>query len=271
MVTRLLGALVLLAVLAVAAPGAAAAAVPANVKRVLADYRSDGRIDPCEHSAKDLRDTLEAASADTEQYAADLPSAVEAALEARSRADCADKEDSGDSDDDTGDSDGAGGGGTGAGGGTATPTPSPSATPSPTSTPAAPSRSRSDAPAAGVPGPRPSPSPGPSPAPSQEVAPGAPGPGAGVTPGVPPAQTNRPDVALTRRAAQTGPAETPAPVIVMGALLLACLLGGLALLAMRRFGWGEERFAGARHAFGEAGYRAGGTWHDFTDWVRLGR
>ena len=40
---------------------------------------------------------------------------------------------------------------------------------------------------------------------------------------------------------------------------------------MRRFGWGEQRLAGARHAIGEAGFRTGGTWQDFSDWVRLGR
>ena len=39
----------------------------------------------------------------------------------------------------------------------------------------------------------------------------------------------------------------------------------------RRFGWGEERFAGTRHAWGEAAYRTGGTWGDFLDWVRPGR
>ena len=48
------------------------------------------------------------------------------------------------------------------------------------------------------------------------------------------------------------------------------LLAVLLALAARRFGWGEERFAGARHAWGEAAYRAGGTWGDFVDWVRLG-
>ena len=40
----------------------------------------------------------------------------------------------------------------------------------------------------------------------------------------------------------------------------------LALLA-RRF----DRFPGARHAWGEAAYRAGGTWTDFLDWARAGR
>ena len=44
----------------------------------------------------------------------------------------------------------------------------------------------------------------------------------------------------------------------------------LLALAARRLGWGEERFAGARHAWGEAAYRAGGTWADFLDWVRSG-
>jgi hypothetical protein len=61
------------------------------------------------------------------------------------------------------------------------------------------------------------------------------------------------------------------PLIVLAALLAAALLAGLLVLAAQRFGWGEERLAGARHALAEAGYRTGGTWHDFTDWLRLGR
>jgi hypothetical protein len=64
---------------------------------------------------------------------------------------------------------------------------------------------------------------------------------------------------------------TPAGLIVaLGLLALGALLAALALLA-RRFGWAEERLAPARHAWGEAAYRAGATWGDFVDWIRLGR
>jgi hypothetical protein len=58
--------------------------------------------------------------------------------------------------------------------------------------------------------------------------------------------------------------------IALGLLALAALLGLLALAA-HRFGWGEERLAGPRHAWGEAAYRTGATWADFVDWIRLGR
>ena len=60
-------------------------------------------------------------------------------------------------------------------------------------------------------------------------------------------------------------------MIVLGGLALAAALAALVVLASRRFGWGEQRLAGVRHAMGEAGYRTGGTWQSFTDWLRLGR
>ncbi len=64
---------------------------------------------------------------------------------------------------------------------------------------------------------------------------------------------------------------TPVGVLIaLGLLALSALLAVLALLA-RRLGWGEERLAGPRHAWGEATYRAGATWADFVDWIRLGR
>jgi len=240
---RLPGLLAVLALLGAAFPLAAGAAVPANVKRVIADYRNDGRIDPCKHSAKDLRDTLKAISADTEQYAPDFPAAVEAALEARARGACDKKAAGG----------GGGGGGDGAG-----------------SAPAAPGAGGSAPPA---PSPAPAPPPA-APSPGGEVVaepPAPPASGAGITQGAPPPQDNRPNVVLTRPASGAGAGDAPLPVVVLGALLAACLLAGLALLAMRRFGWGEERLAGTRHAWAEASFRTGGIWQDFTDWVRLGR
>ena len=59
---------------------------------------------------------------------------------------------------------------------------------------------------------------------------------------------------------------TPVGLLIALGLLALCLLAiPLALLA-RRF----DRFPGARHAWGEAAYRAGGTWTDFLDWARPG-
>ena len=53
----------------------------------------------------------------------------------------------------------------------------------------------------------------------------------------------------------------------------------LVLMAMAALWWSlttwrglEPRWLlGVRHAWSEAGYRASGTWAEFTDWVRLGR
>ena len=64
---------------------------------------------------------------------------------------------------------------------------------------------------------------------------------------------------------------TPIGLLIALGLLALTLLAVLLALAARHFGWGGERVAGARHAWGEAAYRAGGTWGDFVDWVRLGR
>jgi cobalamin biosynthesis Mg chelatase CobN len=73
------------------------------------------------------------------------------------------------------------------------------------------------------------------------------------------------------RAPARGATETPGPLIalaVLGALvLLGLLLWGLA----RFFAWDPAWLAGARHAVQEAGWRAGGLWDDFTDWLRPGR
>ena len=219
-----------------ALPGPASAAVPAGVRQVIRDYRADGRIDPCKHSAEDLRATLKAVSSDTEQYAPDFPEAVRAAIEARAGGACDP-------------------------GATPTPTPTPTSTPTETPTPT-PEQGGGAAPAPPAP-PAPSPPAPPGPSPS-------PVPGAGITPGVPtPAPT--PAVLLRPTVAPADPAIGPAALLSVAGLLLLCLVAGAALALARRFGWGEERLAGVRHALAEAGWRTGGTWQDFTDWVRLGR
>jgi hypothetical protein len=63
----------------------------------------------------------------------------------------------------------------------------------------------------------------------------------------------------------------PPGLWVLIGLLVLSALAWLALVVLGRTGWGEERFAGPRHAWSEARYRAGGVWSDFTDWLRVGR
>ena len=81
----------------------------------------------------------------------------------------------------------------------------------------------------------------------------------------------------------SGPEATPSPVynnpddkfpialLVLGGL--AALLALLALLyaALSRLGWGERWLTRVRRAGREAAFRAGGTWGDFADWIRVGR
>lgn len=263
MVARLSSLAALLSLLCLSLPAPAGAALPVKVRRVIADFRNDGRIEPCRHTAKTYRDTLKAIEADTNQYAPDFPIAVEAAEEARADTDCKEEEEA-----------------------AASPTP----TPTPTSTPTAPSPTATPAPIVPAtpvvpvapvapvtptdpPATEASPSPSPSPTVSPEAeAPPAPtavpGSGAGITPGVPPATTNKPDVVLARTADHRG---ARLPLAILAGLLAAALLAGLLALLMRRFGWGAERLAGVRHSWGEASYRTGGTWQNFTDWLRLGR
>src|SRR6188472_3986819 len=56
---------------------------------VFRDYAPDGRIDPCRHSAQDLKRAQDNIPPDIEQYAADYPAAIAAAIDARARGECA--------------------------------------------------------------------------------------------------------------------------------------------------------------------------------------
>jgi outer membrane biosynthesis protein TonB len=264
---RLPRLLALLLVVLAALPAVAGAAVPRDVRRVISDYRADGTIEPCDHTARTYGRTLDAVEDDPDAYAPDFPIAVEAARDAREEEDCTAARDEEGDEAGTGDEAGAG----------ATPTPTPAPTAAPAPAPAAPEPTAApqtdpvptadaapDAAAGATP----------TPAPAQEVVPDPPAPagsGAGAAPGTPPAGTPGPGTVLTRSEAAGGSGSAPAPVVVLGGLLLAALLAGLVVLAMRRFGWGEQRLAGLRHAVGEAGYRTGGTWQSFTDWLRFGR
>jgi hypothetical protein len=82
------------------------------------------------------------------------------------------------------------------------------------------------------------------------------------------------DGAIPAAAAATrGDDGAPAPA----ALVLLAVLGALLLLGLA--GWGAARWWAweplwlerLRHALGEAGWRTGAAWSEFTDWVRLGR
>ena len=97
----------------------------------------------------------------------------------------------------------------------------------------------------------------------------------------PPATATTP--AATPPPAQTAPVTAPAaqPTVRSGndraAVLLlvmvaALVLVGLALWAVARWqAWDPPWIARWRHATGEAGWRAGNAWAEFTDWLRLGR
>jgi hypothetical protein len=60
----------------------------------------------------------------------------------------------------------------------------------------------------------------------------------------------------------------PLPIVLM-ALIAAAGAVALALAGLLRWRGGEPAWlAGWRHAWGEAGYRAGGAWAGFVDWLR---
>jgi hypothetical protein len=107
----------------------------------------------------------------------------------------------------------------------------------------------------------PSPSPSPTPTPSPAVP-------AEAVPPVTGTPTPTPTPTLSRDEDRTGLLVAGA---VVGAPLALAGLVGLALFLLARLGWAEEPRARLAHAWREAGYRAGGAWADFSDWVRLGR
>lgn len=244
----LLVALALLTVLAL--PAGAAAKLSRQPQKVYDDYRSDAAIEPCDHEVAVYRRTLKEMTPDIEEETPAFRPAVEAALREREggRRDCL-QQDSPTQPGTTGD--GAAGG---SGGGSTQSPPAQSAPPA-TSPAPAPAQPANPAPAPG--GENAAPAPESTPAPTVAAPPA-------VTDSAPPAPAA--PVLLNR------PHEgTPAGLeIALGLVALSALLAVLALLA-RRLGWGEQRLAGPRHAWGEATYRAGATWADFVDWIRLGR
>jgi hypothetical protein len=59
--------------------------------------------------------------------------------------------------------------------------------------------------------------------------------------------------------------------IAVAALLALLALAALIVLATVLAGLEPRWLAGARHALGEARYRAGGVLAEFADWLRMGR
>jgi hypothetical protein len=223
-------------------------------KDVYRDYRRDGVIDACDHKKRTLKEVLEELQPEADIDNPDLRPALEAAIEQHEDGDCKDPE--------------------------PTPTPEPTATPDATATPA-PTTAPDDPVDSGSVDPLPAPGGGtspPSPPGAEDVKPLDPQ----VTP-VPPATTPAPATPAPAQAEPSGPELTPSPAyanaddeVPLSLLVLAALLALLAMLALLfaaagRFGWAESRLAGPRRALREASFRAGGTWGDFADWLRLGR
>jgi hypothetical protein len=254
---RLTGALVVTCALLTALPAGAAAKLSREPQKVYDDYRSDAAIQPCDHTVATYRRTLREITPAIEEVTPAFRPAVEAALRERERGKrgCL-QQDSPTQPGDNGSGAATGSNG-GSGGSSTSPAPPAAAQPAPSA------QARPAPPSSGAP---------------------APAPPAGTTTAPAQRATPMPTAAPAAPAATPAPAA-PAPVVLLdhphegtpaglfvalGLLALTALLVALALLA-RRFGWAEERLAPARHAWGEAAYRAGATWGDFVDWIRLGR
>jgi outer membrane biosynthesis protein TonB len=245
---RLTGALVAAFALLAVLPSVAAADLSRGAQRVYDDYRNDAALTPCDHSIKTYRRTLREITSDIEEEAPAFRPAVEAALREREsgKQPCA-APGSGEQDQNA------------APGGTNGSTPaSPPASVQPAQ-PAKPAPAKPAKPAQPAQPAQPVPAqpakPAPSATPTPTVAPAAPVTSPTPAPASAPVLLDRPHHG------------TPVGLLIALGLLALCLLAvPLALLA-RRF----DRFPGARHAWGEAAYRAGGTWTDFLDWARAGR
>jgi hypothetical protein len=108
-------------------------------------------------------------------------------------------------------------------------------------------------------------------------APAAPAtPGSTVTPSPAPDPTAAPTVddqaiAKSALAASESDAGTPAPVVALAVLGGLLALGGLVYGFAHWFAFDPRWTRRLRHSLAEAGWRAGNTWSEFADWVRLGR
>jgi hypothetical protein len=228
------------------------------VDKVMRDYTDDGVIEACDHKRRALRDALKELPPEADIETPDLRPALEAAIEQVEADECEEEAEP-----------------------TPTPTPAPTAAPAPTVAPAPPPPPPDDSgdDQLGTVTPLPPGDDG-----GNDEGFGTPGPD-DVTPldpeptAVPPAATPAPAVPPPAEPSGEPPAPTyvneddPVPVSL---LVLAGVLGLVALLALlyavlSRLGWGERRLTGIRRAWDEARFRAGGTWGDFADWLRVGR
>jgi hypothetical protein len=237
---------VALALLAAVAPAARAQDKwPADVQRVYDDYRTDGRIDVCDHTQKTLEDTRDTIKADYDRDYPDFREAVEAGIDKHKDGGCG-----GDSSSDS------------SGGGTP---------PAATSTPDTGASSGALPEATATPDTGTTPDTG---AESGTLPDASPTPAATVPPedAIPP-QTGTPVPTVPPAA----PAATPTPAIVHTGhrsltlpivLIVIALLGLLALALSAVFARRNPRL---QHAWREAAFRTRGTWADFSDWLRLGR
>jgi hypothetical protein len=60
-------------------------------------------------------------------------------------------------------------------------------------------------------------------------------------------------------------------LVALVAVAVVILVVAVAAAAARALAWDPRWARAARHAWAEAGERAGATWEDFVDWLRLGR
>ncbi len=105
-------------------------------------------------------------------------------------------------------------------------------------------------------------------APAVPGATGTPGPTPDPQPAAAAADKAIANAANAERASDAG---APAPVVALGVLGALLALAGLGYGLSRWLAWDPSWAGSARHAVGEAGWRASATWSEFTDWLRLGR
>ncbi len=246
----------LLAVVAVVVGLAAAPAAQAATafEEVLKDYKGDANINPCKHSDKTLSEATGQVPNDIEQYAPDFPEALGNAISARAQGACEGK-DAGGADEGSGGGGSSGSGGSSGGGGSGSGGSSGSGSGSSggSAAPAPSGGSGAATPPGGSPGAAPPPLPTPAPPPS----------GVSNAP-----SANQVPVPTRPASSQSIP---PVPIALLVILAGLVVLGGLFFTTTRWLGLDGDRIAGARHTWGEAGYRAGATWADFRDWLRVGR
>jgi hypothetical protein len=84
---------------------------------------------------------------------------------------------------------------------------------------------------------------------------------------IPPAG-NQPSSLPTTSVTTPSDAGIPLPILLMGILAVGLALLAAASTAVRMWASDDGLVAGWRHAWAEAGYRAGEVWADFRDWLR---